>query len=392
METWLRNKVVAGIGSSVLVILIGMLCIEIRSSFTNGLPLLFLLPILWLAASFKLLGGAAGGLICSGLLLVSLSFQQAGWKWLAVVVEVFLFMLVGSAVGYLVPSAVRGSSDPIGTDSKWFEMSNDMLVEASLDGYFLRLSPRWEAVLGWTREELMSRPFKEFVHPDDLEATSIRADTLDVGPAELINFENRYRAKDGSYRWLLWSAKSDNKRKYAIARDITDRKLLEAEREELLAKVSEIARTDFLTGLPNRRAWEEEVRKEIARSARSGRNLALAIIDLDNFKDYNDTYGHGVGDELLIKAASEWRSALRETDFLARYGGEEFAILISECSREEVTTVIERLRLATPDDQTCSAGIAFWDFQTGPDEFMSKADRALYEAKHLGRNRTEIAR
>ncbi|MCL5076672.1 MAG: sensor domain-containing diguanylate cyclase [Actinobacteria bacterium] len=389
METWLGSKAAAGIGSSILLALIAVLCIEMQSSFTSGVPLLFLLPILWMAVSFKLLGGVVGGLISSGLLLISLSFQQAGWKWLAVVIGVFLFIVVGCAVGYL---ADRESPDPIGSDSKWFEMSNDMLVEASLDGYFLRLSPRWETVLGWTREELMSRPFKEFIHPDDLEATSIRADTLDLGPAELINFENRYRAKDGTYRWLLWSAKSDNKRKYAIARDITDRKLLEAEREELLAKVSEIARTDFLTGLPNRRAWDEELRKEAARSLRSGRNLALAIIDLDNFKDYNDTFGHGIGDELLIKAASAWGSALRETDFLARYGGEEFAILMPDCSPEEVVTVVDRLRLATPDNQTCSAGIALWDFQAGPEEFMSRADHALYEAKHLGRNRIEVAR
>ena len=389
METWLGSKAAAGIGSSILLALIAVLCIEMQSSFTSGVPLLFLLPILWMAVSFKLLGGVVGGLISSGLLLISLSFQQAGWKWLAVVIGVFLFIVVGCAVGYL---ADRESPDPIGSDSKWFEMSNDMLVEASLDGYFLRLSPRWETVLGWTREELMSRPFKEFIHPDDLEATSIRADTLDLGPAELINFENRYRAKDGTYRWLLWSAKSDNKRKYAIARDITDRKLLEAEREELLAKVSEITRTDFLTGLPNRRAWDEELRKEAARSLRSGRNLALAIIDLDNFKDYNDTFGHGIGDELLIKAASAWGSALRETDFLARYGGEEFAILMPDCSPEEVVTVVDRLRLATPDNQTCSAGIALWDFQAGPEEFMSRADHALYEAKHLGRNRIEVAR
>lgn len=389
METWLSSKAAAAIGSCILFALIAVLCIEMQNSFTSGVPLLFLLPILWMAVSFKLLGGVVGELISSGLLLISLSFQQGGWKWLAVVIEVFLFIVVGCAFGYL---ASRESQDPIGSDSKWFEMSNDMLVEASLDGYFLRLSPRWETVLGWTREELMSRPFKEFIHPDDLEATSIRADTLDLGPAELINFENRYRAKDGSYRWLLWSAKSDNKRKYAIARDITDRKLLESEREELLAKVSEIARTDFLTGLPNRRAWDEELRKEAARSLRSGRNLALAIIDLDNFKDYNDTFGHGVGDELLIKAASAWRSALRETDFLARYGGEEFAILMPDCSPEEVVIVIDRLRLATPDNQTCSAGIALWDFQASPEEFMSRADHALYEAKHLGRNRTEVAR
>ena len=135
-----------------------------------------------------------------------------------------------------------------------------MLVEASLDGYFVRLSDQWELTLGWTREELMGRPFKEFIHPDDLEATMVRALALDQQPGEVVDFENRYRAKDGSYRWLLWRARSDHQRKYAVARDITERKRLEQEREDLVDYVEAIARTDQTTGLPNRRAWEEEVR------------------------------------------------------------------------------------------------------------------------------------
>ena len=108
-----------------------------------------------------------------------------------------------SASSYLsaVLARIGSSRRPpatIASDTRWFEMSNEMLVEASLDGYFVRLSDQWEQTLGWTREELMSRPFKEFIHPDDLEATMVRALRWTSTPGEVVDFENRYRAKDGS--------------------------------------------------------------------------------------------------------------------------------------------------------------------------------------------------
>jgi diguanylate cyclase (GGDEF)-like protein/PAS domain S-box-containing protein len=275
----------------------------------------------------------------------------------------------------------------VATDTRWFEMSNDMLVEASLDGYFTRLSVRWEQCLGWTREELMSRPFREFIHPDDLDATLPVANSLDERPDEVVNFENRYMAKDGSWRWLLWSARSDEHRKYAVAKDITDRKQLEHERQGLLDRVEAMARTDPTTGLPNRRSWEEELRAAIARAQRHGHSLAVALVDLDRFKLFNDTYGHPAGDALLADAAASWRLTLRVTDFIARYGGEEFALLFPECPPDEALAVLDRLRAATPQSQTASVGIAYWDRSESPEDLVARADAALYEAKDAGRNR-----
>jgi diguanylate cyclase (GGDEF)-like protein/PAS domain S-box-containing protein len=277
-------------------------------------------------------------------------------------------------------------------DTRWFEMSNDMLVEASLDGYFTRLSERWEHNLGWTREELMARPFREFIHPDDLAATMVRATALDSRPDEVVNFENRYMAKDGSWRWLLWSARSDEHRKYAVARDITERKLLEQERQILLTQVEAMARTDLTTGLPNRRSWEEEVPQAIARAQRQGHPLAIAVVDLDLFKLFNDTYGHPAGDALLTDAAASWRLALRITDFIARYGGEEFAILLPDCSPDEALGLLDRFRAATPRDQTVSVGIAHWDRSESPENLVARADAALYEAKDAGRDRIVTSR
>jgi diguanylate cyclase (GGDEF)-like protein len=149
------------------------------------------------------------------------------------------------------------------------------------------------------------------------------------------------------------------------------------ERADLLARLDGLAHTDELTGLPNRRAWNEELLRASARAERDGRPMAIAMLDLDRFKDYNDAHGHQSGDRLLKEAAAAWRAELREGDVLARYGGEEFAVALHHCALEEAREIVERMRGATPGGVTCSAGIA-----------SSDGSEALYEAKAAGRDRT----
>jgi len=123
-------------------------------------------------------------------------------------------------------------------DERFFDLSIDMLCFLDYSGYFKRLNPAWERTLGFTRTELMARPFIEFVHPDDRARTlSQNRDVRGGGHARL--FENRYACKDGSYKWLLWNAAPDAGRQviYAVARDITDRKQAEQERELLVEKL-----------------------------------------------------------------------------------------------------------------------------------------------------------
>ena len=237
----------------------------------------------------------------------------------------------------------------------------------------------------------MSRPFREFIHPDDLATTVPLATALDRAPGEILDFENRYCTKDGDWRWLLWRARSDAERKYAVARDITDRKRLEQERKELLDQVAHMARTDALTGLPNRRSWNEELHREIERARRTGHSLTLAMIDLDHFKSFNDAHGHAAGDDLLAQAAADWRAVLRTTDVLARYGGEEFAVLLPGCTAEEALELLERLRAATPDEQTCSVGVSQLRGSDEPEDLVARADAAMYEAKRAGRDRVTSA-
>jgi diguanylate cyclase (GGDEF)-like protein len=152
-----------------------------------------------------------------------------------------------------------------------------------------------------------------------------------------------------------------------------------------------MARTDQLTGLPNRRAWDEELRRELARSARSTEAVCVVIIDLDHFKAFNDERGHPAGDALLREAAIAWRVCLRVTDVIARYGGEEFAALLPACPPHEALQIVKRLRAATPEGQTCSAGVAYWDGSESPEDLVGRADAALYEAKRAGRDRVVTA-
>ena len=102
-----------------------------------------------------------------------------------------------------------------------------MCCVANFDGYFTRVNAAWTESLGYTADELMEKPYFEFVHPDDLERTEVEAAGLADPEHSTVHFENRYRAKDGSWHWLLWSSRSDGKAIYAAARDITERKRLE---------------------------------------------------------------------------------------------------------------------------------------------------------------------
>jgi diguanylate cyclase (GGDEF)-like protein len=164
-----------------------------------------------------------------------------------------------------------------------------------------------------------------------------------------------------------------------------------AQGEELTRRLADAANTDELTGAPNRRAWQRVFEREIARAEREDADLSVAILDLDRFKDFNDRYGHHAGDRRLREATEAWQAELRTSDLLARYGGEEFAVLLPACGPEEAALLVERLRDATPHDQTVSAGLASWTGAEDPVRLMERADAALYRAKRRGRDRTVLA-
>jgi diguanylate cyclase (GGDEF)-like protein len=142
-----------------------------------------------------------------------------------------------------------------------------------------------------------------------------------------------------------------------------------------------------LTGLPNRRGWDDQLERELGRAGRRGAPLCVALLDLDHFKEFNDEHGHQAGDEHLKSVAARWHARLRTADLLARYGGEEFAVVLSDTTAAGAREVIERLRGSVPHGETVSSGIAEWDRSESGAELVSRADAALYQAKDSGRDR-----
>ncbi|MEJ5914676.1 GGDEF domain-containing protein [Pseudokineococcus sp. 1T1Z-3] len=163
------------------------------------------------------------------------------------------------------------------------------------------------------------------------------------------------------------------------------------EREDLLRRLAEAADRDQLTGLANRRCWDVRAEAEVGRARRTGEPLTVAIVDLDHFKGYNDTFGHLAGDRLLRAFAQEAQGLLREVDVLARWGGEEFALALPGCRGPEAVSVLRRLHEAVPDGQSCTVGVAQWEPGESVAAVMERADRALYEGKEAGRDRTVLA-
>src|SRR5215813_5553646 len=181
----------------------------------------------------------------------------------------------------------------------------------------------------------------------------------------------------------------------------TLRDMTEQKRAELALKT--LAAKDALTGLANRRSFDQAIEMEWARAERSGRPLALLFADVDHFKLFNDNHGHQRGDECLRDiAAVIGKTAIRPTDLATRYGGEEFAIIMPETGMAAACAVAERLRQAVVERRialgepagdafvTLSVGVATYmpgQEVVGPDWLIGQADQALYAAKHLGRDR-----
>jgi diguanylate cyclase (GGDEF)-like protein len=166
---------------------------------------------------------------------------------------------------------------------------------------------------------------------------------------------------------------------------------LAIERDDLAGELARLAETDPLTGAANRRGLARALERDLAAARRNRRRLAVAMVDLDHFKAYNDTNGHPEGDLLLRAAARAWSNHLRAGDLLARYGGEEFVVVLPDAGdATAAVSAVERVRGATPA-VTASAGVALWDGHEPAAALLRRADGALYEAKRGGRDRTVLS-
>lgn len=270
-------------------------------------------------------------------------------------------------------------------------------------------NPVSSQLLGLTQDQLLGRtamdPAWRFVRENGSEMA------LDDYPVMMVSASGAplrayvtgvVRGKDASPAWLLVNAFPLMTPAGSLDRiivsfiDISDRRALERE-------LAQQARTDGLTGLRNRRAFEEDINFEVARHRRSGRPLSLVIADLDHFKRINDTWGHGIGDSVLRTFAEICRRSVREGDIACRFGGEEFAILLPDTELGTAAAIADRLRVESQDASvslpgsaavtfSISAGVAeLMTSDVGTRPLMKRADTALYKAKSGGRNRVEVA-
>ncbi|MFM1991978.1 MAG: hypothetical protein RJA99_4935 [Pseudomonadota bacterium] len=184
---------------------------------------------------------------------------------------------------------------------------------------------------------------------------------------------------------------------------IRQRQELEQERDALIERLRTLSNTDFLTGLPNRRAFMQEAERELSQARRLHGDSALIVLDVDSFKQFNDTHGHAAGDCALMAVAEVVRAELRAGDLAARLGGEEFVVLLSHCLAAEAMTLAERLRAAiaaapvmlpgksTTVQVTASPGLAAATGGRGElADLLHRADQAMYTAKSNGRNRVVL--
>lgn len=190
-----------------------------------------------------------------------------------------------------------------------------------------------------------------------------------------------------------WSQRLErmNDRRVQVVSLLADQAGVALRQVALLDELEQLAQTDALTTLPNRRSWDRTLDTLLSMSAATGHPLSVALVDLDHFKAFNDTYGHAAGDEFLREFADRAHAVLRSADTVARWGGEEFAVALPDCQGPVAAEVLERIRLGVPTGQTCSIGYGTWDGQETAADLMERVDAALYAAKRAGRDRIQLA-
>jgi diguanylate cyclase (GGDEF)-like protein/PAS domain S-box-containing protein len=250
---------------------------------------------------------------------------------------------------------------------------------------------------GYRAEEITGKHFSVFYTP---EAQVVGHPERELAAAAALGRyeEEGWRVRnDGTRFWahVIITAVFDDARVLCgygkILRDVTLHKQITEQSANVMKLLELTARTDYLTGLDNRRSFDKALSSAMSGSRQHDSALCVAMIDLDRFKNFNDEFGHQAGDLFLKEATAAWRTVLRPADFIARYGGEEFVVVLTETATEEGIRCMDRLREATPPPLTCSVGLARWNGEENRSCLLGRADHALYQAKEHGRNRTGVA-
>jgi diguanylate cyclase (GGDEF)-like protein/PAS domain S-box-containing protein len=324
------------------------------------------------------------------------------------VVVLYAFIVVLVSMVYGVAAALAGRRrleielrQSEGNFRVLAEYSQDMIVRTGLDGRARYFSPAVLEITGWTPAELTGNPVRELVHPEHQTTFDQMWKSLAVNPAQQVS-TYPLKLKTGSYLWVESNARlvsdpatGQAREVVSVIRDVSQRV---ADRQQLMQAYREaevLVTTDPLTGLTNRRGFDEALRSEwhIAVNARS--SISLLMVDVDYFKDYNDLHGHPPGDECLKAIAKTLKRGLfRPADLPVRLGGDEFAVLLPNTPAEGAREIAERLRAAVaalelePEPgrvvrTSVSIGFACLapSLEEDPGSLLAAADKALYAVK-----------
>ncbi|MEK6663055.1 MAG: EAL domain-containing protein [Pseudomonadota bacterium] len=274
------------------------------------------------------------------------------------------------------------------------------IAQVAPDGRWLRVNQRLCDIVGYSEAELLGKTFQDITYPDDLDTDLEYVRQMLAGEIRTFTMEKRYIRKDGALVWINLTVSlvraADGSPKYFISviEDISRRKVTEAQ-------LMHLATHDHLTHLPNRSLLQDRITQAIAHAERAERQMAVLFLDLDRFKNINDSLGHDVGDKLIIVLAERLRGIVRSGDTVARVGGDEFVIVITELQYETQAENVARKVLevlAEPEvvDGTelflnGSIGISLYP-RDGRDchTLLKNADAAMYRAKEAGRNQFQF--
>ncbi len=273
----------------------------------------------------------------------------------------------------------------------------------ALDGGFQRVNDALCGLLGRPRDELLELALTDVSHPEDRAVLRDESTRLARGEVRSHTAEHRYPRPDGTVACALLTltmvSEPDGTPVHLMAQfqDLTERKQFEIQLRHL-------ADHDPLTGLVNRRRFEEELQRAVAVAARYEHPAALLVVDLDKFKRVNDSFGHAAGDELLARVAAVMGRRLRDSDVLGRIGGDEFAVILPRAELSQAWVVAKGLVRAVGAEAvvgadgsrlraTASIGIRAFGPGTGaaPAELLAQADAAMYRAKGSGRDQVVVA-
>ena len=277
---------------------------------------------------------------------------------------------------------------------------NAVVLEATIEGKFIYVSNESHNLLGYKQEKWLEKDFWfHHIHPEDVieVKNNITNNTQDVETT--YSHDYRMKNKHGEY---IWVRSINNIVKEADGTHVIRGLLIDiAEEKKAEQRIIYLAEHDALTGLTNRRCFQDELERNIALAKRYNYEGAILFIDLDQFKYINDTLGHQGGDQYLVKIASCLQNLLRSTDILGRLGGDEFGIILTRSTEEEINNVCKKIISALREEimvasglkmhTSASIGVAIFPRHSEmSDELLAKADAAMYEVKAKGRNNFNI--